>query len=235
MFNKIKRTSSLKKVTQVAGAVLLVTSLFLLVGCQGVSNGTPNTTGSAQLAVAPTTLNAGNVVVGASGTASGNLTASAGSVTVTAASTNNSEFTVSGLSLPVTIASGGSVPFTVTFNPSAIGVANATLTFTSNAQLSTTTGGATGTGTAAAAYSVNLSWNASSSPNVAGYNIYRAVYQSSCGVFSRVNSSLNTNTLYADETVADGTSYCYATTAVNSSNEESGYSNTVSAVEIPAP
>jgi Abnormal spindle-like microcephaly-assoc'd, ASPM-SPD-2-Hydin len=235
MSNKIKRTSSLEKVAQVAGAVLLMTSLFLLVGCQGVSNGSSNTTGSAQLAVSPATLNAGNVVVGASGTASGSLTASGGSVIVTAASSNNSQFTLSGLSLPVTIASGGSVPFTVTFNPSAAGVANATLTFTSNAQPSTSTGGATGTGTAAPAYSVNLSWNASSSSNVAGYNIYRAVYQSSCGVFSRVNSDLNTNTLYTDSTVADGTSYCYATTAVNSSNEESSYSNIVSAVEIPAP
>jgi len=50
-----------------------------------------------------------------------------------------------------------------------------------------------------------------------------------------INPGLNTGTLYTDSTVVDGTSYCYATTAVNSTNEESGYSNIVSNVQIPAP
>jgi hypothetical protein len=46
---------------------------------------------------------------------------------------------------------------------------------------------------------------------------------------------LNTTTLYTDSVVTDGTSYCYATTAVNSSNQESGYSNIASNVQIPGP
>jgi fibronectin type 3 domain-containing protein len=46
---------------------------------------------------------------------------------------------------------------------------------------------------------------------------------------------LNTDTLYADSAVVDGATYCYATTAVNTSNEESGYSNVVSNVQVPAP
>jgi hypothetical protein len=32
----------------------------------------------------------------------------------------------------------------------------------------------------------------------------------------------------------NGTSYCYATTGVDTSNQESGYSNVVSNVQIPA-
>jgi hypothetical protein len=68
-----------------------------------------------------------------------------------------------------------------------------------------------------------------------GYDIYRAVHLNSCESFSKINSVLNTGTLYTDEVVADGTSYCYATTAVNSSDEESGYSNIVSNIQIPAP
>jgi len=84
-------------------------------------------------------------------------------------------------------------------------------------------------------YSVNLSWDASGSPDVSGYNIYRAVYTSSCGSFSKINSALTTSTLYTDSVVIDGTSYCYATTAVNTDNGESGYSNIVSNVQIPAP
>jgi hypothetical protein len=193
------------------------------------------TAAAGQLAVTPTTLAFGSVVAGTSGSTSASLTATGANVTVTGASSNNSVFSVGGLSFPVTIPAGQSVSFTVTFSPQIAGAATATLTFTSNAQPSTTSESLTGTGTAAPTHSVNLSWNASTSSNISGYNIYRAVYVNSCGSFSKINSLLNTSTLYTDSVVADGTSYCYATTAVNSSNEESGYSNIVSNVQIPAP
>lgn len=186
------------------------------------------------LGVSPTTLALGSVVVGASGTASGTLTASGSSVTVSAVSSNNSAFTVAGLTLPVTIPAGNSAAFTVTFSPHTAGAVTAALAFTSNAQTSTTVETLTGTGTAAPVHSVNLSWNASTSSNVSGYNIYRAAYTGACGSFSKINSLLNTGTLYTDSAVVDGATYCYATTAVNTSNEESGYSNVVSNVQVPA-
>jgi hypothetical protein len=138
--------------------------------------------------------------------------------------------------LPVIIPSGQSAAFKVTFSPQVAGADGATLTFTSNAQPSTTTDTATGTGTPAPTHTVTLSWSASTSPNISGYNVYRAVYVSSCGVYSKINgSALDTVTTYSDFSVIDGTNYCYATTAVNSSNEESGYSNIISDVRIPAP
>jgi fibronectin type 3 domain-containing protein len=59
------------------------------------------------------------------------------------------------------------------------------------------------------------------------------VYTNSCGSYSKINSVLTTTTLYSDSTVVDGASYCYAATAVNTSNEESGYSNIVSNIQIP--
>ena len=191
------------------------------------------TAAAGQLAASPTTLGLGSVVVGTSGTASGSLTASGANVTVTAASSNNSVFSLSGLSLPVTIPAGQSASFTVTFSPLVSGAANGTLTFTSNAQPATTTETLTGTGTPAPTHTVNLSWNASTSSNISGYNIYRAVYTSSCGSFSKINSVLNTSTLYTDSAVVNGTSYCYATTAVDSGNAESTYSNIASNVQIP--
>jgi len=46
---------------------------------------------------------------------------------------------------------------------------------------------------------------------------------------------LTTTTLYTDSNVVDGNSYCYAATAVNTSSQESGYSNIASNVQIPAP
>ena len=188
-----------------------------------------------QLAVTPTTLALGSVVVGTSGQGSGSLTASGAAVTVTGVGSSSSAFSVSGLSLPVTIPAGQSAGFTVTFSPQTTGALSATLTFTSNANPSTTAETATGTGTPAPVHTVNLSWTASTSPNITGYNIYRAVYTSSCGSFGRINPSLNTSTQYADSVVADGTSYCYAATAVDSSSDESGYSNIVSNLQIPAP
>ena len=193
------------------------------------------TTSTGQLSVSPSTMAVGDVVVGTSGTASGTLNATGANVTVTGASTNNTAFVVSGISLPLTILGGQSSPFTVTFSPSTSGTATATLTFTSNAQPATTTAALTGNGTPAPVHSVNLSWNASTSPNISGYNIYRAVYMTSCGSFSKINSLLNTGTLYTDSAVTDGISYCYAATAVNTSNAESGYSNIISNVQIPPP
>jgi hypothetical protein len=191
-------------------------------------------TGAAgQLTVAPTTLALGSVQVGSSGTASGTLTASGAGVTVTGAGSSGAAFSLSGLSFPVTIPAGQSASFTVTFSPQTTGAASATLTFTSNAQPTTTTETLTGTGTPALTHSVDLSWNASTTTDVTGYNVYRAVYTTSCGSFSRINSSLNASMSYTDSSVANGTSYCYAATAVDSNNMESAYSNIVSNLQIP--
>jgi hypothetical protein len=81
--------------------------------------------------------------------------------------------------------------------------------------------------TAPIAHDVNLSWIASSSP-VAGYNIYRGTQSS--GPFARINSLLDTATVYTDGSVVSGRIYYYVTTAVDSSGAESGYSNLAQAV-----
>lgn len=187
-----------------------------------------------QLTVNPTTLGLGSVMVGNSGSSTGTLTASGADVTITAAGINSSVFSLSGLSLPVTISAGNSASFTVTFSPQSTGAVSGTLTFTSNAQTASTKESLTGTGLAVPTHSVNLSWNASTSSNISGYNIYRAVYQTGCGSYSKINGVLNTGTLYTDATVANGKSYCYAATSVDTSNQESSYSNIVSNVQIPA-
>jgi fibronectin type 3 domain-containing protein len=86
----------------------------------------------------------------------------------------------------------------------------------------------------ASSHSVYLSWNPSTSPDVAGYNVYRAVYTNSCGSFSKINSELTLETTYADSAVANNASYCYTTTAVNAKKEESGFSEIIPNVQIPA-
>jgi hypothetical protein len=217
----------------ILGFPFLLCVLALLVGCQGISAG-PAASSGPQLSVTPASLRLGSVVAGSSATASGTLTATGGSVTVTEATSNNTSFTVGGLSLPTTIAAGQSVPFSVTFSPQVAGSASAKLTFTSDAAPSTITEALTGTGAAASTHSVNLSWAGSTSPSISGYNVYRAAYAASCGPFNKINAVVNTGTLYTDAAVANGGSYCYAATTLDSSNQESSYSNIVSNVQIPA-
>ncbi len=80
-------------------------------------------------------------------------------------------------------------------------------------------------------HSVDLSWTPSTSA-VSGYNVYRS--GQSGGPYSRINSALDTTTLYTDSTVQSGQTYYYVTTAVDSSGNESTYSNQVTAA-VPTP
>jgi Abnormal spindle-like microcephaly-assoc'd, ASPM-SPD-2-Hydin len=193
--------------------------------------GTPVPQG--QLTVSPSSMNFGNVAVGTNAQLQGTLTASGESVTVTSDTLNGSAFALSGLSsYPIVIPAGQHVTFTVTFTPPGTGVASGTLSFYSNASNSPAVESLTGTGTPPPQHSVNLSWTASTSQNITGYNIYRGV--KSGGPYSKINSVLNASTLYTDTTVTDGVTYYYVTTAVNSNNSESAYSNQATAV-IPPP
>ena len=191
--------------------------------------GTPD----GQLGVTPTTWNFNNVVVGLSGNHAATLSATGASVTVTSVDTSSSEFAVSGLSLPATIPAGSSVPVTLTFAPQAAGAASGTAAFVSNASNSSLMLSLSGTGTPAPVHSVLLSWTASTSSNVTGYNIYRG--SSSQGPFSQINPTLIASTSYTDNAVVDGQTYYYVATAINSSDQESAKSGPPQAAAIPAP
>jgi hypothetical protein len=179
-----------------------------------------------QLSIAPGTLSFGNVDVGTSTSQPSSMTASGGSVTISSASSSNSQFSISGVSLPVTINAGQTVSFDVVFAPAKTGADSATLSFASNSS-SQSSESLSGTGILTQ-YSINLSWNASSSP-VSGYNVYRGT---TVGTYSKINSALDANTSYTDSTVASGVTYYYAATSVNSSGQESGYSTPVE-VSVP--
>jgi hypothetical protein len=189
-------------------------------------------TAAGQLAVTPASLAFGNVVVATSANLPARLSATGASVTVTSANVSSSEFTLSGLSFPVTIPAGNNVQFTLAFTPQATGAASGTVSFASNASNSPALS-LSGTGTPTPIHSVSLSWTASASPDVTGYNIYRGT--ASAGPYSKINSSLNAGTTYTDNSVADGQTYYYVSTAVNSNNQESAYSSPPQMATIPAP
>lgn len=77
-----------------------------------------------------------------------------------------------------------------------------------------------------------LSWTASTSQGILGYNVYRSL--TSAGPYTKLNSSLVSGTSYVDSTVAAGQTYYYVATAVGPGNIESAYSNQASAT-IPSP
>ena len=80
---------------------------------------------------------------------------------------------------------------------------------------------------AAANHVVDLSWKASTSNDVAGYNIYRGPDGST---WEKINASLVASTLYDDSTVANGSTYYYAVTAVDINGNESCKTGAVKAV-----
>jgi hypothetical protein len=184
--------------------------------------GTGSATG--QLSLSPASVSFGNVTVGTTASQTGKLSAVGANVTITSASSSSSEFSLSGLSLPVTLAAGQSVPYSVKFTPQSSGTASATLSFASN--MSTATESLTGSGVSTVQHSVSLSWNPSPS-QVTGYNVYRGT--TAGGPYAKLTSTPDANTAFMDSSVASSHTYYYVTTAVNSSGQESGYSNQVQA------
>ncbi|MGC2538079.1 MAG: choice-of-anchor D domain-containing protein [Candidatus Sulfotelmatobacter sp.] len=183
---------------------------------------------SSKLTVAPAPLNFGDVPVGTTQTLPITMSAVGASVTVSSAGSSSSQFVLSGASFPFTIAAGQSVSFNVAFTPQSSGTISGSLSFASNASSSGTLESLTGIGTATQ-YSVNLSWNPSS--DVMGYNVYRSTAAN--GKYSKINSSVNPNTAYTDNTVVSGQTYYYAATSLNSSGQESSLSTPPVGAAVP--
>jgi hypothetical protein len=81
-------------------------------------------------------------------------------------------------------------------------------------------------------HSVSLTWTASTSSNVTGYNVYRGA--ASSGPFTKLTSSLVAALNYTDNAVQAGQTYYYVATAVDNNSNESAYSTPAQAV-IPSP
>jgi hypothetical protein len=182
-----------------------------------------------QLTPNPASISFGNVIVGQSAVLPALLTSTGtGSVTISQVTAAGSGFTVTGPSLPLTLASGQSTSVSVTFAPTAGGSGTGNLTVTSSATGSSLTETLSGTGV----HVIDLSWTASSSSGVVGYNVYRS--SSSTGPYNVINTNPVAGTSFADSAVTAGQTYYYMTTAIGPQAVESDYSNVASAT-IPSP
>ena len=204
------------------GGSLFVSGLALILPLTGTG------TAPGELSIAPAPLNFGDVPDGTTEILPITLSATGSSVTVSSATSSSSQFVLEGASFPFTLAAGQSVSFNVAFTPQKSGTVSGSLSFASNASDSQAVESLTGVGTVAP-YSVNLWWN--STPDVVGYNVYRST--NAGGTYSRINSTLESNTAYTDSTVVSGQTYYYAATSVNSSGQESARSTPPVQAAIP--
>jgi fibronectin type 3 domain-containing protein len=133
---------------------------------------------------------------------------------------------MTGGSAPVTLTPSQNLTLSVQFSPTAAVTVSGSISIVSNASGSPATVALSGTGVAPVQHSVALTWSASTS-TVSGYNVYRSTV--SGGPYTKINPSLVAVLNYTDSTVQSGTTYFYVTTAVDSSSNESTYSNEVSA------
>lgn len=76
---------------------------------------------------------------------------------------------------------------------------------------------------------VDLSWKASTSTDVTGYNVYRSADGMT---WKKTNVSLIASTMYSDANVANGSTYYYASTAVDIYGRESSKSASIK-VSVP--
>jgi hypothetical protein len=184
--------------------------LVALTGCGGGLGGSGGGSGSSALSIATATLPDG--IVGSAYSAT--VSASGGTPPYT-------WYLASG-ALPSTVALAATTG-SISGTPTATGTFNVTLQVSDAANHSAQQ--TYSLVISVSDYEVQLTWAASPSQNVAGYNIYRSVNGGTS--FIKITPSPVAGLAYTDLTVADGQNYDYAVTAVNTGGQESVYSPNV--------
>jgi hypothetical protein len=152
-------------------------------------------------------------------------------VAITQGTITGPGFTV-GVTTPINLNVGQSVNVPVVFDPGAAGTVSGSLTLVSNGTTLLSVP-LSGTGLAALAHSVDVTWVASTSTPLQGYNVYRSTV--SGGPYTKLSPTLSPTTLlFTDTTPLSGKQYFYVVTALNTSGAESSASSEV-AVTIPFP
>ena len=148
-------------------------------------------------------------------------------ITISNVTISGPGFIAGGVSSGQIIPAGQTAALNVTLAPTGSGSVTGTVTVSSDASNSPVSIGLLGAG--AAPGSVSLNWIASPS-NVSGYNIYRAAV--SGGPYTQLNSLVLTTTEYQDSDIQFGQISYYVVNAVDSSGDESQYSNQAT-VSVP--
>jgi ASPM-SPD-2-Hydin domain-containing protein len=192
----------------------------------------PQTPGSATITATPASLTFGSSALNTTATQTVKIAnTGTASATITQDSVTGTGFST-GLTTPLTLGAGQSVNATVVFTPTTSGALSGSLSLSSNG-VSLLKIPLSGTGVTPIAHSVDISWLASATSGLQGYNVYRGT--TSGGPYSKISSLLSATTLlFTDNTVVSGQHYFYVVTDLNTSGVESATSNEV-AVTVPVP
>ena len=196
-------------------------------------SGTGGGTGAA-VRLSPSSLNFGNEPVDVISSSqvitlnnTGNAALSITSIAFTG--TNATDFTQVD-TCGATVAAGGNCTIAILFTPLASGARGASLTITDNASGSPQSVSLSGTGT----HDVILTWTASATSGVVGYNVYRGT--TSGGESSTpLNSTPINGTTYTDENVTAGATYYYVVTAVASNDVTQSADSKEASATVPSP
>jgi Abnormal spindle-like microcephaly-assoc'd, ASPM-SPD-2-Hydin len=220
-------------------AVILATAIAA--GCSGgsktSSNASPSPTPTptpsiASLSATPASLDFGTLAV--NGTASQTVKVTnngTAGINITQDTVTGTAFSA-GITTPLTLNAGQSANVTIVFSPKVAGSASGSLTLAGNGAPALTIA-LSGNAVAAAAHSVDIAWDASTSANVQGYNVYRGT--TSGGPYTKISPTLSGSALsFTDIAPVSGSNYFYIVTSVDSTGLESTASNEVR-VAIPTP
>jgi Abnormal spindle-like microcephaly-assoc'd, ASPM-SPD-2-Hydin len=193
--------------------------------CNAVT--TTSTAATLLLNSSVSSLNFGNVNVSSSTTQNITMTnAGNSSVTIAQVMVAGAGFNSTGAS-GITLALGQTTTLTSTFAPSANGAATGKITVSSNATNSPSSISLSGMGVTVTTHSVALAWDPAVT-GVTGFKTYVSMVHG--GPYVEVGAVLASTPVYNDSSVQSGHTYFYVVTAVNSTNQESGYSNEVAAI-----
>lgn len=233
-----------KQAIQLGLFLVLIILAVGAIGCGGgtqTASGSPTPTpvpsptpvnGSPSLSAVPSSLAFGTQVLNTATTQTVKIT-NMGSVAVsiTQDTISGSGFNV-GVTTPINLNVGQSLNVPVVFSPGAAGTVNGSLALFSNGTTLLSVP-LSGTGLAPLAHSVDVTWAASTSTPLQGYNVYRSTV--SGGPYTKLSPTLSPTTLlFTDTTPLSGKQYFYVVTALNTSGVESSSSSEV-AVSIPVP
>lgn len=236
--------NSTKQAIEVGLFLALIILTLSAIGCGGgtqTAGGAPTPTpvpsptpvsGSPSLSATPSSLAFGTQVLNTAMTQTVKITNTGSvAVSITQDKISGSGFTV-GVTTPINLNVGQSLNVPVVFNPGAAGTVNGSLAIVSNGTTLLSVP-LSGTGLAPLAHSVDVTWAASTSTPLQGYNVYRSTV--SGGPYTKLSPTLSPTTLlFTDTTPLSGKQYFYVVTALNTSGAESSASSEV-AVAIPVP
>lgn len=233
-----------KQAIQLGLFLVLIILTVSAIGCGGgtqTASGSPTPTpvpsptpvnGSPSLSATPSNLAFGTQVLNTAMTQTVKITNTGSiAVAITQDTITGPGFTV-GVTTPINLNVGQSLNVPVVFSPGAAGTVNGSLALVSNGTTLLSVP-LSGTGLAPLAHSVDVTWAASTSTPLQGYNVYRSTV--SGGPYTKISPTLSPTTLlYTDTTPLSGKQYFYVVTALNTSGAESSASSEV-AVTIPVP